>query len=221
MFTEQPLYRQLRPWLRNDYRLKLAGGDALYAGAPSPEQLTAGEGRVWLLAAGAQGESVRQAMNARGTPLLAYQIEDVGTLNFYDFTGAGKALDLSAMPGVIFTDPAVATVGLTESQARDAGYELETSTLPLHYVPRAIAARDTRGLVKLVAEKGTGRLLGAHILAADAGEVVQTAVLAVKFGLTLDDLTGTLFPYLTQVEGLKLAAQTFSKDPAMLSCCAG
>jgi len=137
------------------------------------------------------------------------------------FTGAGKALDLSAMPGVIFTDPAVATVGLTESQARDAGYELETSTLPLHYVPRAIAARDTRGLVKLVAEKGTGRLLGAHILAADAGEVVQTAVLAVKFGLTLDDLSGTLFPYLTQVEGLKLAAQTFSKDPAMLSCCAG
>ncbi len=91
LLTEHPLYRQLRPWLRDDYRLKLAGGDALYAGAPSLEQLTAGEGRVWLLAAGAQGESVRQAMNARGTPLLAYQIEDVGTLNFYDFTGAGKA----------------------------------------------------------------------------------------------------------------------------------
>jgi len=135
-------------------------------------------------------------------------------------TGAGRVLDLSAMPAVIFTDPQVATVGLTEAQAREASYDVETSMLLLSYVPRALAARDTRGLIKLVADGATGRLLGAHILAAEAGEVVQSAVLAVKFGLTLDDLTGTLFPYLTQVEGLKLAAQAFSKDMAKLSCCA-
>jgi pyruvate/2-oxoglutarate dehydrogenase complex dihydrolipoamide dehydrogenase (E3) component len=59
-----------------------------------------------------------------------------------------------------------------------------------------------------------------HLLAAEGGEVIQTATLAVKFGLTLDDLTATLFPYLTQVEGLKLAAQAFTKDIAKLSCCA-
>ncbi len=135
-------------------------------------------------------------------------------------TDARQALDLSAMPAVIFTDPQVATVGLTEAQARGQGIQVNTSTIGLEYVPRAQAARDTRGLIKLVAEAATGRLLGAHILAAEAGEVIQTAVLAVKFGLSIDDLTNMLFPYLTQVEGLKLAALAFTKDVARLSCCA-
>jgi mercuric reductase len=135
--------------------------------------------------------------------------------------GTGEVLDLFAMPEVIFTDPQVATVGLTEAEAKAKGFEVITSELPLKYVPRALAARDTRGLIKLVADGASRRLLGAHILAAEGGEVVQAATLAVKFRLTLDHLTGTLFPYLTQVEGLKLAAQTFEKDVAKLSCCAG
>ena len=115
----------------------------------------------------------------------------------------------------------MATVGLTEAQARQQGYEVKANTLPLEYVPRAQAARNTRGLIKLVADTATGRILGAHVLAAEGGEVIQTATLAVKFGLKLDDLTTTLFPYLTQVEGLKLAALAFTKDVAKLSCCAG
>jgi mercuric reductase len=135
-------------------------------------------------------------------------------------TGAGKVLDLSAMPAVIFTDQQVATVGLTEVQASARGYDVRTSVLPLDYVPRALAARDTRGLIKLVADAGTGQLLGAHVLAAEGAEVVQTAALAIKFGATIGDLAGTLFPYLTQVEGLKLAAQAFDKDVSKLSCCA-
>jgi mercuric reductase len=134
--------------------------------------------------------------------------------------GAQKPLDLSALPGVIFTDPQIATVGLTEAQARRQGYQVQTQTLPLEHVPRAQAARDTRGLIKLVVDEATGRMLGAHVLAAEAGEVIQTATLAVKFGLTLTDLTDTLFPYLTQTEGLKLAALSFTKDVAKLSCCA-
>jgi len=136
-------------------------------------------------------------------------------------TGAGRALDLSAMPGVIFTDPQVATVGLTEEQARAQGYDTKTSVLPMKHVPRALAARDTRGLIKLVADGGSDRLLGAHILAPEAGEMVQTVVLAVRLGVTLQELRETLFPYLTNVEGLKLAALSFEKDVAMLSCCAG
>jgi mercuric reductase len=135
-------------------------------------------------------------------------------------TGAGRVLDLSAMPAVIFTDPQVATVGLTEATANAQGRQVKTSTLPLHYLARARTARDTRGLIKLVADGDTGRLLGAHVLAAEGSEVIQSAVLAIRFGLTLDDLTSTLFPYLTIGEGLKLTAQTFSKDPAKLSCCA-
>lgn len=135
-------------------------------------------------------------------------------------TGIQKPLDLAALPGVIFTDPQIATVGLTEAQARHRGYAVQAQTLSLEYVARAQAARDTRGLIKLVADAATGRILGAHVLAAEAGEVIQTATLAVKSGLTLTDLTDTLFPYLTQAEGLKLAALSFTKDVAKLSCCA-
>ncbi len=134
--------------------------------------------------------------------------------------GTQEPLDLTVVPAVIFTDPQIATVGLTEAQARRAGYEVKTSAVSLEYVPRAQAARDTRGFIKLVADAGTGRILGAHILAAEGGEVIQAATLAIRFGLTIDALTGTLFPYLTQVEGLKLAALGFEKDVRMLSCCA-
>jgi mercuric reductase len=131
-----------------------------------------------------------------------------------------KTLDLSTVPGIIFTDPQIATVGLTEAQARQDGYEVKTSTVNLEHVARAQAALDTRGFIKLVADDETERLLGAHIIAAEAGEVIQTATLAIKFGLKVKDLSDTLFPYLTQVEGLKLAALAFEKDIAMLSCCA-
>ena len=140
-------------------------------------------------------------------------------------TGSGKRLDLAVLPDVIFTDPQVATVGLTEMRAREQGYEVKVANLPLAYVPRALAARDTRGLIKLVADKGSDRLLGAHVLAAEGGEIIQTAALAVTFGVkhgfTVTDLQGMLFPYLVQVEALKLAAQTFTRDVSQLSCCAG
>lgn len=92
--------------------------------------------------------------------------------------------------------------------------------LVLENVPRVLAARDTRGLIKLIAKEETGRLLGTHVLAADAGEVIQEATLAVRFRLTIQDITETFHPYLTMVEGLKLAALTFRKDVAKLSCCA-
>ncbi len=129
--------------------------------------------------------------------------------------------DPTAMPAVVFTDPQAASVGLTEAGARARGFEVDISVLPLEYVPRALAARDTRGLIKLVAERETGRLLGAHILAPEGGDSIQTAALAIKAGLTVEALGSMIFPYLTTVEGLKLAAQAFHKDVAKLSCCAG
>ena len=134
---------------------------------------------------------------------------------------APPAYDNSAMPAVVFCDPQVATVGLGEEQARARGLDPVTSVLPLEHVPRALAARDTRGLIKLVAEKGTKRLLGAHILAPEGSDSIQTAALAIRMGVTYEDLGAMIFPYLTTVEGLKLAAQTFEKDVAKLSCCAG
>jgi mercuric reductase len=134
--------------------------------------------------------------------------------------GAQKPFDLSVVPGVIFTDPQIAAVGLTEAQARQAGYDVRTSIASLDYVAHAQVGYDTHGFIKLVADGATNRLLGAHVLADKGGEVIQSAVLAVKFGLTFDDVQNTLFPYLTQVEGLKLATLAFTKDLAKLSCCA-
>ena len=135
--------------------------------------------------------------------------------------GDSRRYDASAMPGVVFTDPQVASVGLTEAAARAQGLDIRTSVLGLEHVSRAIAARDTRGLIKLVAERRTGRLLGGHILAPEGADSIQTMVLAIKHGMTYGELADTIFPYLTTVEGLKLAAQTFEKDVSKLSCCAG
>ncbi|WP_352705916.1 mercury(II) reductase [Mesorhizobium sp. M0195] len=129
--------------------------------------------------------------------------------------------DNAAMPAVVFTDPQVASVGLTEAQARGAGHVVRTSVLSLDNVPRALAARDTRGLIKLVADGTTRKLLGAHILAPEGADSIQTAAMAIRCGLTIDDLSETIFPYLTTVEGLKLAAQAFDRDVKKLSCCAG
>jgi mercuric reductase len=129
--------------------------------------------------------------------------------------------DHSAMPAVVFTDPQVASVGLTEAAARAISPDVRISVLPLSYVPRAIAARDTRGLIKLIADAKSRRLLGAHILAPEGSDSIQTAALAIRQGLTIDDLAEMIYPYLTTVEGLKLAAQAFDKDVAKLSCCAG
>ena len=135
--------------------------------------------------------------------------------------GDSLRYDNAAMPAVVFTDPQVASVGMTEAAARAAGYETQVSVLPLEVVPRALAARDTRGLMKLVADKRTRKLLGAHILAPEGSDSVQTAALAIRHGLTIDDLAEAIYPYLTTVEGLKLAALGFEKDVTKLSCCAG
>ena len=135
--------------------------------------------------------------------------------------GDGKRYDATAMPSVVFTDPQIASVGLTEAQAGERGLAVTTSVLPLDQVPRALAARDTRGLFKLVAQADSGRLLGAHLLAPEGADSIQTAALAIKAGFTIAELADTIFPYLTTVEGLKLAAQNFRRDVTKLSCCAG
>lgn len=134
--------------------------------------------------------------------------------------GAERRLDLRVVPAVTFTNPAIATVGLTEAQARAAGHEVKTSVLPAKAVPRALVNRDTHGVFKIVADGTTDRILGVHVVAENAGDVIYAGVLAVKFNLTVRDLVETLAPYLTMSEGLKLAAQGFDRDITKLSCCA-
>jgi len=166
-------------------------------------------------------EHIYAAGDCTDQPQYVYVAAAAGTRAAINMTGGEAALDLTAMPGVVFTEPVVASVGLTEKQANDQGINADSRTLDLENVPRALANFDTHGFIKLVTEKDSGRLIGAQILAPEAGEMIQTAVLAIRNRMTVDDLAGQLFPYLTMVEGLKLCAQTFRKDVKQLSCCAG
>ena len=154
-------------------------------------------------------------------PQFVYVAAAAGTRAAINMTGGEAALDLSAMPAVVFTDPQVATAGYSEAKARQQGIETESRTLTLDNVPRALANFDTRGFIKLVAEAGTGRLIGVQTVAPGAGELIQSAALAIRNHMTVQELADQLFPYLTMVEGLKLAVQTFNKDVKQLSCCAG
>lgn len=154
-------------------------------------------------------------------PQFVYVAAAAGTRAAINLLGGDTTLDLTSMPAVVFTDPQIATVGLTEGEAHLKRIETDSRMLTLDNVPRALANFDTRGFIKLVAEAGSGRLLGVQAVADHAGELIQAAALAIHDRMTVQALADQLFPYLTMVEGLKLAAQTFDKDVKELSCCAG
>lgn len=165
--------------------------------------------------------NVYAAGDVVGDPMFVYVAAYAGSTAADNALGADRIrYDLTTLPRVTFTDPAVAAVGLTEAEARAKGFEPLVSHLQLSHVPRALVARDTRGFIQLVADAASRRIVGAQIVAAEAGEIVTEASLAIRFGLTIDNLTTMFHPYLTLVEGIKLAAQAFDKDVAKLSCCA-
>jgi mercuric reductase len=136
------------------------------------------------------------------------------------FRSAARSVDYTTLPRVTFTDPNIAAVGLTEAEADAQGLDCECRTIPLEYVPRALVDRDTRGLVKLVAERDGGRVRGLHVLAHNAGDVILAGVYALQAGMTVQQIANTWAPYLTMSEGIKLAAQAFVSDVTKLSCCA-
>lgn len=165
--------------------------------------------------------SVFAAGDVTSQPQFVYVAAAGGAAAAENALGAGgQRLRLDSLPRIVFTSPQIASVGLTEAQARERGFDVEVRVLPLEAVPRALVNGDTRGLYKLVAEAETRRLLGVSILAEGAGEVTQAAVYAIERGMTVEDITSTWAPYLTMAEGLKLAAQTFTRDVSKLSCCA-
>ncbi len=161
------------------------------------------------------------AGDCTGQPQLVYVAAAAGIRAAINMTGGNVTLDLTAMPKVVFTDPQVATVGRSEADATLDGLEADSRVLTLDNLPRAQVNFDTRGFIKLVALAETGRIIGVQAVAPEAGELIQTAALAIRHRMTVQDLADQLFPYLTMVEGLKLAAQTFNQDVSQLSCCAG
>jgi mercuric reductase len=153
-------------------------------------------------------------------PQFVYVAAAGGSRAAVNMTGGDARLDLSAMPAVVFTDPQVATVGLTAAEAIRRGFKVDTRSLNLENVPRALVNFEPHGFIKMVAEQDSGLLLGVQAVTGEAGELIQTAVMALRARMTVQEIGDELFPYLTMVEGLKLCAQTFTKDVSQLSCCA-
>jgi mercuric reductase len=159
----------------------------------------------------------REAYSQMATPVGA---QDGGLAASNALTGVHQRVHHRVIPRAIFTDPEVGIVGLTDRQATAAGIVCTCNTIPLSAVPRAGAIHDTRGVVKMVLEAQTRRLLGVSMVGADAAEVIQIAAMALRFHATADDLIDQLFVYPTMAEALKLSAISFTRDVRTLSCCA-
>jgi len=166
-------------------------------------------------------ENIYAAGDVTSSPALVYVAAYEGNLATENaFSGNTRKADYSSIPWVIFSDPQVVGVGLNETQAKAENIETDVSILSFDNVPRAIAAQDTRGFIKLIRRTGTDELIGARIVAPEASELIMELTLAIKYKIPITELGSQMHPYLTQSEAVKLAAQTFDKDVKSLSCCA-
>jgi len=165
--------------------------------------------------------NIYAAGDITGEYLFVYSAAYEGALAVENmFTDSKRKKDYSVFPWVIFTDPQVAGVGMDENQAYENKIEYEVSTVSLADVPRSIAARNTKGFIKLLRDKNSDKLIGARILASEGSELLMELSLAIKYGITVKKLKNMFHPYLTLSEGVKLAAISFDIDVHKLSCCA-
>jgi mercuric reductase len=134
--------------------------------------------------------------------------------------GCRCALDYHAIPMAIFTDPEYGTVGYTEDGARHAGFQVISHTIAASAIPKAHVTGALKGAIKIVAEEGTGRILGVHVCLHRGADIINEAALAIKFNMTVGQLAETLHVYPSMGEGLRLCAQGFRRDLERLSCCA-
>lgn len=147
--------------------------------------------------------------------------QDGGIVAHNAFSGEPtRRVSHRVIPRAIFIDPPLAVVGMTEKEAVAAGHPCWCKATPISVVPRAGAIRDTRGLVKMVADAKTDEVLGVTMLGNSAAEVIHEAAMALRFHARLHDFIDLLHVYPTMAEALKIAAISRYKDPAKLSCCA-
>jgi len=163
--------------------------------------------------------AVFAAGDVSGAPQYVYVAAATGRAAAVNALGGSERVDYTGLPRVTFTRPQLASAGLTEAAAVERGYQCSSRFLDLADVPRALANRDTRGGIKLVADALSNRVLGVHALAEGAGDMMLAATYAIKAGFTVEDLAAAWAPYLTMAEGLRLAAGLF-RNQMPTSCCA-
>jgi len=133
--------------------------------------------------------------------------------------GSKHSIDYDAVPFTVFTDPQLAGVGLTEKEQMEKMGTCNCRTVSFENVPKAIIMNRTEGLIKMVVHPSTEEIMGVHILAPDAGELIAEAMILVKNKNTVDDVINSLPMFPTLSESIKLAALSFKKDISGLSCC--
>ena len=164
--------------------------------------------------------NIYAAGDVTGEPMLeTLAAKEGNTATSNIFENAKKIINMNEVPSAIFTYPEAAMVGMTEEQVIRSKIKCGCSPIEFKFVAKAAIIGDTRGLAKIVIDSKTKRILGVHILAPHAADLIHEGVLAVKFGLTIDDIIDTVHVFPTLSEGLKLAAQAFYQDVSKLSCC--
>lgn len=142
-----------------------------------------------------------------GQPLLAHKGTKEGIVAAEAIAGKKTVYDVVAMPAVIFTDPEIATVGLTEAEAKAKGIAVQVGVFPFAANGRALSVNEPDGMVKMIGDAKTGRLLGVHIVGAEASNLISECALALEMGATVEDLALTIHPHPTLPETLMEAAE--------------
>lgn len=145
--------------------------------------------------------------DAAGQPMLAHKASHEGRVAAEAAAGKRVVYEPAAIPAVVFTDPEIAWAGLTETEAKAKGIEVTVSRFPWAASGRAVAIGRTDGLTKVIAEKGSGRVLGWGITGAGAGEMIAEGVLAIEMGAVAEDVALTIHPHPTLSETVMEAAE--------------
>jgi dihydrolipoamide dehydrogenase len=146
-----------------------------------------------------------------GPPMYAHKASKEGIIAAEVIAGMNSEADFRAIAWAIFTDPEIASVGLTETQAREKGFETVTGRFPFTALGRALIAGETEGFVKVVADKSSDVILGVHIVGPEASDLISEAALAIEMGATLEDVGFTIHPHPTFPESLMEAAEAAKK----------
>jgi len=142
-----------------------------------------------------------------GQPLLAHKGSKEGIVAAEAIAGQKTVYDVIAMPAVIFTDPEIATVGLTEAEAKAKGFDIQVGNFPFAANGRALSVQESEGFVKMIGDAKSGRLLGVHIVGPEASNLISEAALALEMGARIEDLALTVHPHPTLPETLMEAAE--------------
>jgi dihydrolipoamide dehydrogenase len=148
-----------------------------------------------------------------GQPLLAHKGSKEGLVAAEVIGGKNTTYDVKAMPAVIFTDPEIASVGLTETEAKAKGLQVNVGAFPFAANGRALSVQETDGMVKLISDAKKGTLLGCHIVGVEASNLIAEAALAIEMGAHVEDLALTVHPHPTLSETLMEAAEVALGHP--------